>query len=65
MTCGVTSVANGSTTVTATVYDENGNEMSKDEQTLNSNASFGAKLSAFFKNLFGISKIILQSLYID
>ncbi len=62
MTCGVTSVANGSTTVTATVYDENGNEMSKDEQTLNSNASFGAKISAFFKKLFGISRIILQSI---
>ena len=62
MTCGVTSVANGSTTVTATVYDENGNEMSKDEQTLNSNASFGAKISAFFKKLFGISRVILQSI---
>ncbi len=64
----VTSVSSGDVTVTATLVDENG-EVVKDEngkemtdsKQLKSNASFWQKIVSFFKNLFRISRIILQS----
>ncbi len=66
----VTSVSSGNVTVKATLVDENGeavldadgNEMS-DSKQLKSDASFWQKIVSFFKNLFGISRIILQSIY--
>ena len=69
LTCKMTSVANGNATVKATLVDENGeavldaegNEMS-DTQELKSNANFWQKIVSFFKNLFRISRIILQSI---
>ena len=69
MKCKVTSVANGNATVKATLVDENckvvkdasGNEMS-DSKNLISKAGFFQKLISFFKKLFGISRVILQSL---
>ena len=69
LTCKMTSVANGNATVKATLVDENGeavldadsNEMS-DSKQLTSKAGFFQKLASFFKNLFGISRIILQSI---
>ena len=69
MKCKITSVANGNATVKATLVDENGeavldsdgNEMS-DSQQLISKAGFFQKLISFFKNLFGVSRIILQSI---
>ncbi len=69
LTCKVTSIANGNATVKATLVDENGevvldangNEMS-DSKQLTSKAGFWHKLVSFFKNLFGISRIILQSM---
>ena len=69
LTCKLTSVANGNTTVKATLVDENGealldadgNEIS-DSKQLTSKAGFFQKLISFFKNLFGISRIILQSI---
>ncbi len=68
MRCKITSIANGNAAVKATLVDENGeavldaegNEMS-DSQQLVSKAGFFQKLISFFKNLFGISRIILQS----
>ena len=69
LTCKITSVANGNATIKATLVDENGeavlgtdgNEMS-DSKQLTSKAGFFQKLVSFFKNLFGISRIILQSI---
>ena len=68
LTCEVTSVQSGNVTVKATIVDENGeavtdadgNEISA-EQQLKSNVTFWQKIVSFFKNLFGISRIILQS----
>ncbi|MBQ2963843.1 MAG: hypothetical protein IJE14_04195 [Clostridia bacterium] len=69
LTCKMTSVANGTATVKATIVDENGeavldadgNEMS-DSKQLTSKAGFWQKFVSFFKNLFGISRVILQSI---
>ncbi len=69
LTCKMTSVANGNATVKATLVDENGeavldadgNEMS-DSKQLTSKAGFWQKFISFFKNLFGISRVILQSI---
>ncbi len=68
MTCRVTSVSNGSVIVTAKVVDAkgevctdaNGYEVS-DSRQLTSKAGFWEKFISFFKNLFRISRIILQS----
>jgi len=63
--CRLTSTANGTATVTARIVDENGeavidaegNEIS-DSITLTSKAGFFQKLISFFKNLFGINRVI-------
>ena len=68
LTCGVTSMQKGDVTVKATVVDENGeaitdangNEISASQQ-LKSNVTFWQKIVSFFKNLFRISRIILQA----
>ncbi len=64
-TCKLTSVAKGNATVKATLIDENGNvaidesgnEMS-DSIQITSKAGFFQKLISFFKNLFGVSRIV-------
>lgn len=56
MTCKITPSSSGDTTFTATVYDANGNAVSKDEQTMTSKAGFFDKIIAFFKKLFGLTK---------
>ena len=68
LTCSVTSIQTGNVTVKATVVDEDGNAMLDAdgneitaEQQLNSKAGFWQKFISFFKNLFGISRIILQA----
>ena len=68
LTCNVTSVQSGNVTVKATIVDENGEDVSgidgneiTAEQQLTSKAGFWQKIVSFFKNLFGISRIILQS----
>ncbi len=69
LTCKMTSIANGKATVKATLVDENGeavidangNEMS-DSKQLTSKAGFWQKLVSFFKNLFGISRVIFWSI---
>ncbi len=68
LTCKVTSVENGSYTVTATLTDAEGNTVSdsdgneiKTEQTIESKVNFIYKLLSFFKNLFGFSRTILQA----
>ena len=69
MTCKVTSVQNGTVTIKATVVDESGEPLLDDEETeisasvqINSKVNFWQKIVSFFKNLFGISRIILQSI---
>lgn len=58
-TCAVTSTATGDVTITAKYVDANGVEhISKQE--IKSNASFWQKIISFFKNLFGIDRIIEQ-----
>ncbi len=61
-TCTITPKKSGDTTFTAMVYDENGNEISKDTQTMTSKAGFFDKFVAFFKKLFGATKIFQQSI---
>ena len=61
-TCRIDPNKSGSTTFTATIYDAQGNAVSKDEQTMTSKAGFFDKIIAFFKKLFGLTKVIQQSL---
>ncbi|MBQ2974604.1 MAG: leucine-rich repeat protein [Clostridia bacterium] len=58
-TCAVTSTSTGDVTVTAKYTDANGVEHVS-EQEIKSNASFWQKIVSFFKNLFGINRIIEQ-----
>ena len=57
-TCTVSPSSSGDTTFTAAVVDSNGAEIGSDTQTMTSKAGFFQKLIAFFKNLFGLTKII-------
>ncbi len=61
-TCRIDPNKSGSTTFTATIYDAQGNAVAKDEQTMTSKAGFFDKIIAFFKKLFGLTKVIQQSL---
>ncbi len=58
-TCAVTSTSTGDVTVTAKYTDANGVEHVS-EQEIKSNASFWQKIVSFFKNLFGINRVIEQ-----
>ena len=58
-TCAVTSTSTGDVTITAKYTDANGIEHFS-KQEIKSNASFWQKIVSFFKNLFGISRIIEQ-----
>jgi hypothetical protein len=60
-TCTITPSKSGDTVFTATVYDAEGNEICKDEQTMTSKAGFFDKIIAFFKKLFGLTKVIPQA----
>ena len=61
-TCTVSPSSSGDTTFTATVYDANGKEICKDEQTMTSKAGFFQKIIAFFKKLFGATKVIPEAM---
>lgn len=69
LTCKLTSVENGTATIKVTLVNLNGelildsenNEIS-DSMQFTSKAGFWQKFISFFKNLFGISRIILQSI---
>ena len=60
-TCAVTSTATGDVTITAKYVDANGVEHIS-EQEIESNAGFWQKIVSFFKNLFGINRIIEQKI---
>ncbi len=53
----VTSIANGSTKFTATLYDANGIALEVETVELTSNAGFFAKIAGFFRGLFGLTTI--------
>lgn len=66
--CLVTSKANGTATITATVVDEYGVSIADLEEreisadiTLESKAGFWQKIISFFKNLFGMNRTIVQA----
>ena len=61
-TCTVSPSASGDTTFTATVYDADGNEIGSDSQTMSAKAGFFQKLIAFFKKLFGMTKVYSEFL---
>ena len=61
-TCKISPNRSGETTFTATVYDKDGNVIGRDTQTMTSKAGFFQKIIAFFKKLFGLTKVIQQSL---
>ena len=60
-TCTISSSKSGDTIFTATVYDVEGNAILKDEQAMTSKAGFFDKIIAFFKKLFGATKVIPQA----
>ncbi len=51
--CTVTSVEDGETTFTATVYDADGNVIEETSQTLTSNAGVFEIIADFFEKIFG------------
>lgn len=59
--CTITPASKGDTVFTATVVDKDGNEISSDTQTMTSNASIFWKIIAFFKMLFGLTKVIPEA----
>ena len=68
LTCEVVSVEKAEVTITAMitdaegnpVLDESGNEIVT-EQTITSKVNFWLKIVSFFKNLFGMNRIIEQA----
>lgn len=59
-TCTITPETSGDTTFTATVYDSNGKVIDSDEQVMTAKAGLFQKIIAFFKKLFGMTKVISQ-----
>lgn len=57
LTCTILPELSGDTVFTAKIVDENGEEVSSDTQQMTSKAGFFQKLIAFFKKLFGLTKI--------
>lgn len=58
ISCTVTPQASGDTVFTATVVDKDGNEIGSDTQTMTAKAGIWQKIVAFFKKLFGLTKVI-------
>ena len=61
LSCTVTPQANGNTVFTATLVDKDGNEIGSDTRTMTSKAGFFQKIIAFFKKLFGLTKVIPEA----
>lgn len=61
LSCTVTPQTSGDTLFTVTVIDKDGNELGNDEQRMTSKAGFFQKIIAFFKKLFGLTKIIPEA----
>ena len=61
-TVTVTPNENGETNFTATIFDKDGNVVGSDTQTMTSKVNLFIKIIAFFKKLFGLNKVIPESL---
>ena len=59
-TCKISSVSNGTAKITAKIVDADGETISSDELIMGSDAGFLAKLIAFFKSIFGLTRTIPQ-----
>lgn len=59
-TCTITPSKSGDTTFTVKVLDAEGKEVSSDTQKMTSKSGFFDKFIAFFKKLFGLTKVIPQ-----
>ena len=59
-TCTISPDKSGSTNFKASVYDEKGNVICEDTQSMTSKAGFFDKIGAFFRKLFGSTKTIPQ-----
>ncbi len=59
--CMITPNSKGDTIITVTILDKDGKEIGNDTQTMTSKAGFFQKLIAFFKKLFGLTKIIPEA----
>ena len=62
LTAEITAKESGSTTVWVSVYDEEKNIHYYDEIEMTSRVGFWQKILAFFKSIFGFTKIIPESL---
>ena len=62
VTCTITPEKSGDTDFTAVVYDANGNEVCKVEQTMTSKAGFFWKIIAFFKGIFRLNKTFSEAI---
>lgn len=60
-TCVITPESSGDTTFVATVIDVDGNIIASDTQKMTSKAGFFQKIIAFFKKLFGATKVIPEA----
>ena len=56
-TCTITPAASGDTVFTVTVVDKNGDVISSDTQAMTAKAGLWQKIVAFFKKLFGMTKV--------
>lgn len=59
--CTITPISSGDTTFTVSVADESDNTILFETQAMTAKAGFFDKLIAFFKNLFGLTKVIPQA----
>ena len=60
-TCTIIPEKSGDTTFTVTIYNAEGKPVSTDKQAMTSKAGFFDKIIAFFKKLFGMTKVIPQA----
>ncbi len=60
--CMVTPNSKGDTVFTVTILDKDGNEIARDTQKMTSKAGFFQKLIAFFKKIFGLTKVIPEAI---
>ena len=60
--CIVTPASSGDTVFVATLINEEGNAIASDTQEITSEAGFFQKLIAFFKRIFGLTEIFIQSI---
>lgn len=63
MSCTISPKIKGTSVITATMYDESGKIISFDMQEMTAKVNFIYKIIAFFKNIFGLIKVIPQAMF--